>query len=111
PRLLVNPLDCRELGLSPGEMVEAYNHRGSCLFYLEESHDLPRGLVAAPGVWWAYLSPGGRNVNCLMGDDLTDLGEGSTFYDHRVNLRSPKQDIQPSTSKIDHVYLTELFQQ
>ncbi len=101
PRLLMNPLDCRDMGFFPGQMVEAYNHRGSCLFYLEESDDLPRGLVAAPGVWWAYLSPGGRNVNCLVGDDLTDLGGGSTFYDHRVNLRLPIKPTKGSETGLE----------
>lgn len=87
PHILVNPADCRLKRLVDGAWAEVCNHRGSCLLRVVASEDVPAGVVVAPGVWWNQLSPGGRNVNCLVGDDLTDLGEGSTFYDHRVDIR------------------------
>ncbi len=96
PHVLVYPADCLAKGLADGAWVEMYNHRGSCLVRLVASTAVPPGVVVAPGVWWNYLSPGGRNVNCLIGDDLTDMGEGSTFYGHRVDLK-PLADPVAST--------------
>ncbi|KKM09348.1 formate dehydrogenase [Clostridiales bacterium PH28_bin88] len=87
PHVLVHPLDCQSKGVEDGEWAEVFNHRGSCLLRVVASEDTPPGVVVAPGVWWNHLSPGGGNVNCLVGDDLTDMGEGSTFYDHRVDIR------------------------
>jgi anaerobic selenocysteine-containing dehydrogenase len=70
-----------------GTLAEVYNQRGSCLLKVRASSDVPPGVAVAPGVWWCRHSPGGRNINSVIGDDLTDLGEGSTFYDHRVDIR------------------------
>ncbi|BCV21374.1 molybdopterin oxidoreductase family protein [Moorella sp. Hama-1] len=87
PRVLVNPDDCRQRGLVEGALAEVYNQRGSCLLKVQASSEVPPGVVVALGVWWYQHSPGGRNINSVIGDDLTDLGGGSTFYDHRVAIR------------------------
>ncbi|MGI6286232.1 molybdopterin oxidoreductase family protein [Neomoorella humiferrea] len=87
PQILVNPDDCRKKGLVDGTLAEVYNQRGSCLLKVRASSDVPPGVAVAPGVWWCRHSPGGRNINSVIGDDLTDLGGGSTFYDHRVDIR------------------------
>ena len=87
PQVLVNPDDCRQNGLVEGALAEVYNQRGSCLFKVRSSSDVPPGIVVAPGVWWCQYSPGGRNINSVVGDNLTDFGGGSTFYDHRVAIR------------------------
>ncbi|SMB90826.1 Anaerobic selenocysteine-containing dehydrogenase [Thermanaeromonas toyohensis ToBE] len=87
PHILVNPGDCRKKGLINGGWAEVYNHYGSCFLKVVETEDVPPGIVVAPGVWWLKDSPGKRNVNTLVGDELTDLGEGSTFYGFRVDLR------------------------
>jgi hypothetical protein len=44
-------------------------------------------VVVAEGVWWLAFAPGNRSVNALTSQRLTDLGEGSTFYDNRVDVR------------------------
>jgi hypothetical protein len=31
--------------------------------------------------------PGGRNANAVTGQELTDMGEGATFYDVLVEVR------------------------
>jgi len=35
---------------------------------------------------WAKLSEGGRNINLLTSDRLTDLGGGATFYSTLVEV-------------------------
>ena len=44
------------------------------------------GVVAAWGVWWPKLAPGGHNVNAVTSQRLTDLGRGPTFYDCLVDV-------------------------
>jgi hypothetical protein len=44
-------------------------------------------VVVAAGVWWREFAPGERTVNALTSQRLTDQGEGSTFYDNRVEVR------------------------
>ena len=87
PRVLLNPEDCLAQGFADGEYLEVYNHRGSCLLRAFPDDAVPPGVAVIPGVWWLKDLPAGRNVNSLVGDDLTDMGEGSTFYAYRVNLR------------------------
>jgi hypothetical protein len=38
-------------------------------------------------VWWTAHAPGGRNVNALTSQRLTDGPGGSTFYDNRIDVR------------------------
>jgi anaerobic selenocysteine-containing dehydrogenase len=87
PRVLLNSEDCLAQGFADGEYLEVYNHRGSCLLRAVADDAVPPGVAVIPGVWWLKDLPVGRNVNSLVGDDLTDMGEGSTFYAYRVNLR------------------------
>ena len=44
------------------------------------------GVVAAWGVWWPKLAPGGHNVNAVTSQRLTDMGRGPTFYDCLVEV-------------------------
>jgi len=87
PHILLNPEDCRQKGLVEGKLAEVYNQRGCCLLKVRASSDVPPGIAVAPGVWWRQHSPGGGNINSVVGDELADLGGGSTFYDHRVAIR------------------------
>jgi anaerobic selenocysteine-containing dehydrogenase len=45
-------------------------------------------VPVAWGVWWHKLTQGGRNVNAVTSQALTDLGRGPTFYDCLVELRA-----------------------
>ncbi|OIQ61870.1 molybdopterin oxidoreductase family protein [Neomoorella thermoacetica] len=87
PWVLVNPGDCRRRGLVEGAWAQVANQRGSCLLRVKVSTDVPPGIAVVPGVWWCQHSPGGHNINSVIGDELTDLGGGSTFNDHRVDIR------------------------
>jgi anaerobic selenocysteine-containing dehydrogenase len=51
------------------------------------SDSVPDGVAVAEGVWWLRDAPGGRNVNALCAQRLTDEAGGSTFYDNRIELR------------------------
>jgi hypothetical protein len=53
---------------------------------LEITDQTPAGVVVAEGVWWLEFAPGTRSVNALTSQRLTDQGQGSTFYDTRIEV-------------------------
>jgi anaerobic selenocysteine-containing dehydrogenase len=90
--LRMAPADAESRGLADGDLVEACNERGSALFRLDVSDDVPAGVVVAPGVRRLDDTPGGRNVNALTSQRLTDAAGGSTFYDTAVEVRRKTSD-------------------
>lgn len=87
-RLKMNPADAGSQGLRDGQPVVAYNERGEVTFTLEVAPGVPAGIVVGEGVWWLKHVPGSRSVNALTSQRLTDQGQGSTFYDVKVNVRA-----------------------
>lgn len=83
----VSPEEAAARGLKDGAEVIVYNDLGEVSFYLAEDEKVPPGLAVAAGVWWREFAPGERTVNSLCSQRLTDLGQGSTFYDNRVEIR------------------------
>ena len=86
-RLKMSPADAGFRGLLDGERVVAWNDLGEVTFLLSVTDKVPAGVVVAEGVWWLAFAPGTRGVNALTSQRLTDEGEGSTFYDNRVDVR------------------------
>ncbi len=74
-------------GLRDGQEVIAFNDLGEVRFLLRISDRVPEGVAVAEGVWWLEFAPGGRTINALTSQRLTDLGAGSTFYDNTVEIR------------------------
>jgi anaerobic selenocysteine-containing dehydrogenase len=74
-------------GLADGDAVIAWNQVGEARFQLRVSPGVPDGVAVAEGVWWLRDAPGGRNVNALCAQRLTDEAGGSTFYDNRIDVR------------------------
>ena len=87
-RLLMSPTDAAQRRLADGELVIAFNGNGEAAFSLTVTDKAPAGVVVAEGVWWLAYTPGDRGVNALTSQRLTDRGEGSTFYDNTVDVRS-----------------------
>jgi anaerobic selenocysteine-containing dehydrogenase len=85
--LLMNREDAAARGLVDGAAVTAWNSLGEVVFWLGISEKIPAGVVVAEGVWWTEFAPGERTVNALVAQRLTDEGNGSTFYDNRVEVR------------------------
>ncbi|HZV81237.1 MAG TPA: molybdopterin dinucleotide binding domain-containing protein, partial [Geobacteraceae bacterium] len=86
-KLLMSGEDAAARNLSDGELVTAWNDLGEVAFQLEVSSAVPAGIAVAEGVWWIEFAPGDRTVNALVSQRLTDRGNGSTFYDNRVEVR------------------------
>ena len=85
--LLMNPEDAGARGLVDCAAVTAWNTLGEVDFWLEVTAKVPAGVAVAEGVWWIEFAPGERTVNALVSQRLTDQGNGSTFYDNRIEVR------------------------
>ena len=63
-----------------------FNARGACVLTAKVDDATRPGVVCAPSVRWPRRSPGGRNVNALTSERLTDAGGGPTFYSCLVEV-------------------------
>ena len=86
-RLKISPAEAEKRMLVDGEAVVAFNDLGEVVFILETDPGIPSGTAVAEGVWWLEFAPGNRSVNALTSQRLTDRGNGSTFYDNRIEVR------------------------
>ncbi|MBT1076909.1 molybdopterin oxidoreductase family protein [Geobacter grbiciae] len=98
-RLMVNPVEAETRGIGDGERVIACNERGKVEFTLAVTDRVPPGVAVAEGVWWSEHAPGDRTVNALTSQRLTDRGNGSTFYDTRIEIKAGTGDREPGTGK------------
>jgi anaerobic selenocysteine-containing dehydrogenase len=78
--------DAERRGIRTGDLVRAFNDRGSLLLTAEVDGVVGRGVVRAPSVRWAKRSLDGRSANALTSEKLTDLGGGPTFYSCLVEV-------------------------
>ena len=86
PRCELNPADAAARSIADGQRVRVFNDRGSFVARATVV-DRPRpGVAVAFGVWWHKLCEGGRNVNAVTAQALTDLGGSPTFYDCLVQV-------------------------
>ena len=88
PFVDLHPHDARARGLADGEMARVFNDRGAFLARLRVDDRVRPGVAAAWGIWWPKRTPGGRNVNAVTSQALTDLGRAPTFYDCLVQVES-----------------------
>ncbi len=84
PLLHIHPDDAAPRAVADGMAVCVGNEHGEVTLTAKVTRDIVPGTVLAPGVWWAKLSPDGRNVNQLTAQTEADMGSGACFYDTRV---------------------------
>jgi anaerobic selenocysteine-containing dehydrogenase len=48
--------------------------------------DTRPGVAVIEGIWWRKFQPGGRGVNVLTSDRVTDLGGGPAFHSNLVEI-------------------------
>jgi anaerobic selenocysteine-containing dehydrogenase len=78
--------DAERRGIRTGDLLRAFNERGSLLLTAEVDGVVGRGVVRAPAVRWAKKSKAGRSANALTSERLTDIGGGPTFYSCLVEV-------------------------
>jgi anaerobic selenocysteine-containing dehydrogenase len=86
PSLTIHPGDAAARGIAEGQMVRVFNDRGAFLAKARVSDAARPGLVVGLSIWWAKMCPGGRNANAVTSQELTDMGEGASFYDVLVDV-------------------------
>jgi anaerobic selenocysteine-containing dehydrogenase len=77
--LEMHPTDAEARGVRDGDRVRTFNPRGEIVLKARVDGSVPPGVVAAR-LDWARFSPGGRNINVLTSEKLTDMGNAATFY-------------------------------
>ncbi len=86
PMVWIHPQDATKHQIHDGELVKLTNAQGEVLLTARITEDISPGVLLAPTIWWAKLSPGGRNVNALTPQHETDMGGSPIFYDVRVSI-------------------------
>lgn len=82
----IHSSDAAARGIVTGDRVRIFNARGCVTLTASVDSSVPPGTVRAAAVRWAKLSPGGRNVNALTPDRLTDAGGSPAFYNCLVEV-------------------------
>jgi anaerobic selenocysteine-containing dehydrogenase len=86
PRLKIHPAEAAARRIATDCLVRVYNFRGECFLYAEVTPDVPPGVLVAESIWWPKQHPGGKGINQLTSDRLTDLGECSTLHENLVEV-------------------------
>ncbi len=83
-RLEISAADAHARGIAEGDRVRVFNQRGEIVLKAQITEAIRPGVVGAR-LNWAKLW-GGRNINVLTSQRLTDLGGGATFYSVLVEV-------------------------
>ena len=83
--LEIAPADASARGIRQGDRVRAFNDRGDLVLRAQVNGHVQPGTVASR-LNWAKLSAGGKNINALTSEKLTDLGNSATFYSVLVEV-------------------------
>jgi anaerobic selenocysteine-containing dehydrogenase len=83
--LQMNEVDAASRGIADGDALRVYNGRGELHLQARVDNSVPAGVVAAH-LDWARLMPGGKNINALTSDRLSEMGGGATFYSTLVEV-------------------------
>ncbi len=83
--LQMNAVDAEARGIVDGDALCVRNGRGEVRLRARVDNSVPPGVVSAY-LDWAREAPGGKNINALTSDRLTDMGRGATFYSVLVEV-------------------------
>ena len=86
PSVFLNPADAAAREIQDGDPVKVFNDRGSARFVAGVTDDTRPGVAVIEGIWWRKFQPGGRGVNVLTSDRVTDLGGGPAFHSNLVEI-------------------------
>src|SRR5262249_2021106 len=84
--LFLSSIDAAARGIQNDDLVRVFNDRGSCTLTASVDGRVRAGVVSAPSVRWSKRSPGGRGINAVTSERLTDYGGGATFYSCLVEV-------------------------
>lgn len=85
----INPLDAAARGLADGDRVKVESGSGSLLVTLTVTDDVLPGVAYAPKGRWPRLDPNGANVNALIPDTKSDMGNSTSVHATEVTITGP----------------------
>jgi len=83
--LEMHPEDAEARGIHDGDAVRVFNNRGEIELKAKVNGSVSPGVVAAK-LNWAKLTRGGKNINVLTSEKLSDMGNSATFYSVLVEV-------------------------
>jgi anaerobic selenocysteine-containing dehydrogenase len=86
PCCFVHPDEAAARGLAEGAAVTLTSDRGRLTLRLALDARTPAGCVRVDGFPRPSRTPEGASINELTGPELSDLGDGVTYYSTRVDL-------------------------
>ena len=86
-KLILHTLDALERGIKDGQQIEAFNDLSCVRFTAVVTDNIARGNAVCEGVYRRDQCDGGKAFNALTSERLSDLGEGTTMNDNRVEIR------------------------
>ena len=86
--VLINSHDAEQRGIDDGDDVRIFNEHGEihAVARVGTHGDVAPGVVVCPLGHWVKTTPGGATPNRVTRRPLTDLGNGPTFSDTRVDV-------------------------
>ncbi len=94
-KVQVHPLDAEARGIRRGDTVRVFNALGTVECDAEITEDLTPGVLCLDKGLWARHTHNGNTSNALCPTALTDLGQGATFNDARVQLERIARIVTP----------------
>ena len=82
----IHPQDAAARRIETGDRVRIFNSLGEVRCRARISQDVRPGVAMLPKGLWGRHTENGCTSNALCPDTLTDIGEGATFNDARVNI-------------------------
>ncbi|MBI2160770.1 MAG: molybdopterin oxidoreductase family protein [Candidatus Rokubacteria bacterium] len=86
PSVMLAPEDAAPRGIADGDAVVVASARGRARFTARVTDATRSGVVVIEGIWWHRFHPGGRGVNVLTDDRVTDMGGGPAFHSNLVEV-------------------------
>ncbi|MTI17599.1 molybdopterin oxidoreductase family protein [Rhodobacteraceae bacterium RKSG542] len=87
PTAILHPEDAAALGVSDGDAVALYNHRGEVQLHCDVRESHKRGTVVSEGLWPNASFINGCGINTLTGADQVAPFGGAAFHDAHIAVR------------------------
>ena len=85
-KLIMHTQDAAARNIKNGQQVKAWNDLSSVIFEAVVTDAIAPGNVVSEGIFRRDTTAGGRSFNALTSQRLSDLGEGTTMNDNRVEV-------------------------
>ena len=86
PTVMLAAEDAARRGIADGDAVRVESPRGDARFTARITDATRPGVAVIEGIWWHRFHPGGRGVNVLTDDRVSDMGGGPVFHSNLVEI-------------------------